>query len=107
MLLTIIIFYIVKNELTSLANTVITSFGFANFNTFPKSNKFKPNLVFLSHLYSSKLSSFILNDTSDACALSIAWRDNPFEFASKFTSLTKEIKESFITSLNLTWKFSH
>ena len=52
MLLTNIIFFIVKNELTSLANIVITSFGFANFNTFSKTNKFKPNLVFLSHLYS-------------------------------------------------------
>ena len=101
MLRTFIIFFIVKNELTSLANTVITSFGFANFNTFPKSNKFKPNLVFLSHLYSSKPSSFILSDISDICALSIAWGDNPFEVASKFTSLTKELKESIITPLTL------
>ena len=40
MLLTNIIFFIVKNELTSLANIVITSFGFANFNTLSKSSKF-------------------------------------------------------------------
>ena len=79
MLLTNIIFFIVKNELTSLANIVITSFGFSYFNTLSKSNKIKPNVVFLSHLYSSKPSSFILNDTSDTCALPITWRDNPFE----------------------------
>ena len=33
--------------------------------------------------------------------------DNPFEVASKFTSLTKELKESIITSLTLAWKISH
>ena len=88
MLLTFIIFFIVKNELTSLANIVITSFGFANFNTLSKSSKIKPNELFLSHLYSSKPSFFILNYTSDTCALSIACRDNPFDFASKFTWLS-------------------
>ena len=107
MLLTFIIFFIVKNEFSSLAHIVITSFGFINFDTFPKSSQFKPNTVFLSHLYSTKPSSFILSDTSDICALSIAWRDNPFEVASKFTSLTKELKESIITSLTLAWKISH
>ena len=101
MLLTFIIFFIVKNEFSSLAHIVIASFGFINFQTFPKSSKFKPNTVFLSHLYSS---SFILSDTSDICALSIVWGDNPFEVASKFTSLTKELKESIITSLTLAWK---
>ena len=85
MLLTNIIFFIVKNEFSSLAHIVIISFGFINFNIFPKSSKFKPNTVFLSHLCSSKPSSFILSNTRDACALSIAWRDNPFEVASKFT----------------------
>ena len=73
MLLTFIIFFIVKNELTSLVNIDITSFGFANFNTLSKSSKIKPNELFLSHQYSSKPFSFILNETSDACALSITW----------------------------------
>ena len=73
MLLTFIIFVIVKNEFSSLAHIVITSFGFINFDTFPKSSKFKPNTVFLSHQYSTKPSSFILNDTSDIYALSIFW----------------------------------
>ena len=69
-------------------------------------NQVNLNLMwcFYSHLYSLKASSFILSDTSDTCALSIAWRDNPFEVASKFTSLTKELKESIITSLTLAWK---
>ena len=107
MLLTFIIFFIVKNEFSSLAHIVITSFGFINFDTFPKSSKFKPNTVFLSHLYSTKPSSFILSDTSYICALSIVWGDNPFEIASKFTSLTKELKESIITFLTLAWKISH
>ena len=107
MLLTFIIFFIVKNEFSSLAHIVITSFGFINFDTFPKSSKFKPNTVFLSHLYSSEPYTFILSDTNDICALSIAWRDNPIEVASKFTSLTKELKESIITSLILAWKISH
>ena len=61
MLLTFIIFFIVKNELISLANIVITSFGFANFNTLSKSSKIKPNELFLSHLYSSKPSSFFFH----------------------------------------------
>ena len=51
-LLTFIIFFIVKNEFSSLAHIFITSFGFINFNTFPKSSKFKSNVsVFIASIF--------------------------------------------------------
>ena len=106
MLLTFIIFFIVKNEFSSLAHIVITSFGFINFNTFPKSSKFKSNVsVFIASIFYETFFFHIKWYKWYICTVHFLG-DNPFEVASKFTSLTKELKESIIISLTLAWKIS-